>query len=123
MRIDSDNSYLSLEKVEQPGSALIWRVAAAVAHDGCLAAVHGRARVHRTDQTPVEIANFAARRAQRFELTLSRGGWLRVNRGPSGRTLVRYRLAQWGAGASLEGRVRLERGTTEAFCRELGGLL
>lgn len=94
-----------------------------MAHHGCLAAVHGRARVHTTEQTPEKFADFVARRAQRFDLMLSRGGWLRVRRGRGGRTLVRYRLAQWGAGASLEGAVRLERGSSEAFCRELGGLL
>jgi hypothetical protein len=123
MRIDSNNSYLSLEKVEHVGRAVVWQVAAAVAHDGCLAAVHSRTRVHTTSQTPEKIADFAACRAQRFELMLSRGGWLRVRRCRGGRALVRYRLAQWGAGASLEGRVRLERGSAEAFCRELGGLL
>ena len=123
MRINSNDSYLSLEKVEQPGATVVWRVAAAVSHEGCLAAVHSRTRVHKTDQTPEEIADFAARRAQHFELMLSRGGWLRVRRSRGGRTLVRYRVAQWGAGASLEGRVRLERESAEAFCRELGGLL
>ena len=123
MRIGTDNSYLSLERVEHSGSGVVWQVVAAVAHDGCLAAVHGRPRVHTTNQTPAKIADFAARRAQRFELRFSQGGWLRVKRGSGGCTLVRYRLAQWGAGASLEGRVRLERGSTAAFCRELRGLL
>ncbi len=123
MRIDSDNNCLTLEKVEQRGSTVLWRFVAAVNNAGCLAAVYGRAKVHATEETPAQIADFAARRARRFELRLSRGSWLRLWRGRRGCTLVRYRLGQWGGGASLEGRVRLNGRSADTICRELGGLL
>jgi len=123
MRIDSDNNCLTFERVEQQGSTVFWRFVAAVNNAGCLAAVYGRAKVHKTEETPTQIANFAAHRARHFELRLSRGSWLRLRRGRGGCTLVRYRLGQWGSGASLEGRVRLKGKSAETFCRELGGLL
>jgi hypothetical protein len=123
MRIDSENNFLSIERVGQEGSTVVWRMVAAAANDGCFAAVCSRAKVHTTDETSARIAKFAAGQAQRFELMLSRSGWLRIRRGHSGRTLVRYRLGQWGAGASLEGKVCLEGESATAFCRELRGLL
>jgi hypothetical protein len=123
MRIGSDDSFLSLEKVEQIGATVTWRIAAAIAGVGCFAAVHGRTKVRTTEETLGQIANFKARRIQQFELMLSQGGWLRLGRDPKGRTLVRYRVGQVRAGASLEGKVRLEDDSADVFCRELRGLL
>ena len=123
MRIGSDDSFLSLEKVEQIGATVTWRIAAAVAGVGCFAAVHGRTKVRTTEETLGQIANFKARRIQQFELMLSQGGWLRLGRDPKGRTLVRYRLGQLSAGAALEGKLRLEGESAKAFCRELRELL
>jgi hypothetical protein len=123
MRIGTDDSFLSLERVEQVGPTVVWRIAAAVAGAGCFAAVHGRTKVHTTDDTLGRVANFTAHRVQKVELMLSRGGWLRIKRDPNGGTLVRYRLGQLTAGASLEGKVYLEGESAKAFCRELGGLL
>ena len=123
MRIGSDDSFLSLERVEREGKTVVWRVAAAVTGVGCIAAVHGRAKVHTTDETPDRIANFKANRVQQFELMLSQGGWLRIRRDPKGRTLVRYRLGQLSAGAALEGRLHLDGKSAKAFCHELGELL
>ena len=123
MRIGSDDSFLSLERVGQEGPTVVWRIAAAVTGVGCIVAVHGRAEVRTTDETPERVANFKANRVQQFELMLSQGGWLRIKRDRRGRTLVRYRLGQLSAGAALEGKVRLEGECAKAFCRDLGGLL
>jgi len=123
MRIGSDDSFLSLERVGQEGPAVVWRVAAAVTGLNCFATFHGRAKVHTIEETPERIANFKANRVRRFELMLSHGGWLRVKRDRRGRTLVRFRLGQFRAGAALEGKVRLEGESATAFCRDLRGLL
>jgi hypothetical protein len=123
MRIGSDDSFLSLERVEQESKTVVWRVAAAVTSVGCIAAVQGRAKVHTTDETPERIARFKANQVRQFELMLSQGGWLRIKRDPKGRTLVRYRLGQLSAGAALEGKLRLEGESAKAFCRELRELL
>lgn len=123
MRINTDDSFLSLERVEPEGPSVVWRVQAAVASEGCIVAVHGRTKVRTTDDTPERLADFTAHRAQRLDLVLSKGGWLRLKRAPSGRTLVRYRFGRLSAGASLEGEVRLDGKSAEACCQELGGLL
>ena len=123
MRINTDDRFLSLERVGPDGPRVVWQVQATVAGDGCVMAVHDRVKVHTTDETPERVADFAAHRAQRLELMLSKGGWLRVNRAPSGRTLLRYRFGQLSAGASLEGEVRLEGEPAEMCCRELAQLL
>ena len=123
MRIKTDESFLSLERVEPQGPNVVWRIRAAVASEGCIVAVHGRTKVRTTNETPERLADFAAHRAKRLDLALSKGGWLRLNRAPSGRTLVRYRFGRLIAGASLEGEVRLEGESAEACCREIGGLL
>jgi len=123
MRIGSDDSFLSLERVEQEGKTIVWRVAAAVTGVGCIAAVQGRARVLPTDETTERMARFKAKRAQQFEVALSQGGWLRLKRDPKGRTLVRYRLGQLSASAALEGKLSLEGKSAKAFCHELGELL
>jgi hypothetical protein len=123
MRIGSDDRFLSLERVQQEGKTIVWRVAAAITGVGCIAAVQGRARVQPTDEIPERMARFRTNRVQQFEVTLSQGGWLRLKRDPKGRTLVRYRLGQLSAGAALEGKLRLEGKTAKAFCRELGELL
>ena len=123
MRMGSGDSFLSLERVGPDGPAIVWRISAAVAGAGCIAAVHGQAKVFAMDETPAQLAGFTDHRVQRFELTLSEGGWLRIKRVPSGRTLVRYRVGQWKAGMALEGEVRLEGEAAEAFCREIGSLL
>ena len=86
-------------------------------------AVHGRTRVRTSDRTPDQVAKFVAHRAQRLELTLSDGGWLRLKRTLPGRTLIRYRFGPLLAGATLEGEVRLEGESAKACCRELQGLL
>jgi hypothetical protein len=123
MRINAEDKFLSLERVGAGGPRVVWRVQAILASEGCIVAVHGKARVHTTDETQGEIADFKAHRAKRLELSLSKGGWLRLHRAPNGRTLVRYRFARLTAGTSVEGEVRLERESAEACCRELGGLL
>jgi hypothetical protein len=123
MYIGSDSNFLSLEKVQHEGPTLVWRFLAGVAGAGCIAAVHGEAEVITTDETPTQIADFRAHRAQKLGLVLSEGGWLRIRRVPSGRTLVRYRVCQLKASLVLEGDIRLEAEPAEAFCRELGELL
>ncbi len=123
MCIGSDNNFLSLEKVAHEDPTVTWRFLAAAAGAGCVAAVHGEANVITTDETPTQVADFMAHRAQRLDLILSEGGWLRVKRNPSGRALVRYRVCQLKASLVLEGEVRLEPDPAEAFCRELGGLV
>ncbi len=123
MRITTDDRFLSLERVGTEGAAVIWQIQAAVANQGCIVAVHGQTRVRTAQDTPERVANFAANREQRLELSLSKGGWLRLKRTPKGGTLVRYRFGQLPAGATLEGEVRLEGESAEACCRELGGLL
>ncbi|MDD1750245.1 MAG: hypothetical protein LUO89_10265 [Methanothrix sp.] len=123
MRINTDDRFLSLERVEPQGTGVVWQIQAAVASEGCIVAVHGRATVRTTEETPEQVADFTAHRAQRLDLMLSKGGWLRLKRAPGGRTLVRYRFGRLSAGASLEGELRLEGESAEACCRELGGLL
>ncbi len=123
MRIGSDDSFLSVEKVEADGSTVIWRILASVAGPGCIAAVHSQARVETTDEIVRRAVDFAAHRLHRFDLTLSEGGWLRLKRVPSGRTLVRYRVGQVKAGAALEGELHLEGEPAEACSRELRELL
>ena len=123
MRIGSDDTFLSLERVGQDGPTVVWRFAAAVSRVGCVAAVCGRAQVQTTDETPGRIAEFNTNRVQRFELMLSQGGWLRIKRDRRGRTLVCYRLRQPRADAALEGKIRLEGEGAKAFCRDLGRLL
>ena len=82
MRIGSDDSFLSLERVEQEGKTIVWRVAAAVSGVGCLAAVQGRATVLATPETTERMARFKANRLQQFEVSLSQGGWLRLKLDP-----------------------------------------
>ncbi len=123
MCIGSENSFLSLERVEQEDPTVAWRFLAAAAGAGCVAAVHGQANVITTEETPAQVADFMAHRAQRLDLVLSEGGWVRIKRNPNGRALVRYRVSQLKASLVLEGEVRLEPEPAEAFCRELGGLL
>ncbi len=96
---------------------------AAIADTGCVAAFYGRMRVRASDEITRRIADFAARRLQRLELTLSEGGWLRLRRARGGHTLFRFRLGRTSIGAALEGRVCLEDKSAEACCRELAGLL
>ncbi len=123
MRIDADNNYLSLERIKQEGPAPVWRVVAGVAKEGCFAAVASRAKVLATTETSRRMADYTAHRSHRFEVTLSGGGWLRLRRGRSGRMLVSYRVGRWGRGATLEGRLPVERRCAAALCRELEGLL
>ena len=123
MRINTDDRFLSLERVGSPGPNVVWQVQATLASEGCILAVHDRVKVRTDDETPARLADFAAHRAHRLELSLSKGGWLRLNRAPSGRTLLRYRLGKLTAGASLEGQVRLEGASAEACGRELASLL
>jgi len=123
MRIGSDDSFLSLERVEQEGPTLVWRIQAAIVGAGCIAAVCRRAKVAITDGTLERMADFSAHRVQQFKVILSHGGWLRVKREPRGRTLVRYRVGRLSSGATLEGKVRLKGKAGEVFCREVEGLL
>jgi len=123
MHINTNDRFLSLERVAGEGPDVVWQVQASVANKSCVVAVHDRVTVHTTDETPKRVANFTAHRAQRLELMLSKGGWLRLNRAPSGSTLIRYRFGRLSAGAALEGEVRLEGESAETCCRELGGLL
>jgi len=101
----------------------VWRIRAAAANQGCIVAVHGRTRVCTTDKTSEQVANFVANRAQRLDLALSKGGWLRLKRTRSGRTLIRYRFGPMLPGVALEGEIRLEGESAKASCRELSGLL
>jgi hypothetical protein len=123
MLINTDDRFLSLERIAGEGPGVVWQIQATVASEGCVVAIHDRVTVHTTNETPGRVADFTAHRTRRLELMLSKGGWLRLNRAPSGRTLIRYRFARVSAGASLEGEVRLEGESAEACCRELGGLL
>ncbi len=124
MRIGSDDSYLSVERVGQEGSKLLWRIEAAVAGGGWrFTAVHDLVRVDTTDETIGRIGAFTAHRIQQFEIILVEGVALRIKRDPSGRVLIRYRVGQVNASAALEGAVVLKGETANAFCRQLKGLL
>jgi len=123
MRINTNDRFLSLERVASETPNVVWQVQASVASESCVVAVHDRVTVRTTDETSKRVANFAAHRAQRLEFMLSKGGWLRLNRAPSGRTLIRFRFGRLSAGAALEGEVRLDGELAETCCKELGGLL
>jgi len=124
MRVGSDHSYLSVERVGQEGPKLIWRIEAAVASGGWrFRAVHDRLQVDTTDETLRRIGDFTANRIQQFEMILAEGVGLRIKRDPSGRVLIRYRVGQVSPSAALEGAVVLKGETADAFCRQLEGLL
>ncbi len=123
MQIGSDESFLLVERVGQQGPTVVWRIQAGVAGVGCLAAMYRRASFPQGDDTLRRVAEFVAYRVQRFKLNLSRGDWLRIGRSRGGSTLVSYRLGHLSAGATLEGRIRLNSKSAAAFCRQLGELL
>jgi hypothetical protein len=123
MYISTAESLLSLERVRSTRTGPVWRIRAAAANRGCLVAVHGRTTVRTTDKTSEQVANFVANQARRLHLTLSKGGWLRLNRIRGGGTLIRYRFGPLWPGVALEGEVRLEGESAKAWCRELSELL
>ena len=124
MRIGSDNSFLSVDRVAKQDPGPVWRVEAASVSDGWkFAASHERVRVLNAEETLAQVSEFAFLKAQRVDMALSEGGWLRVKRHPNGQILVRYRVARMSAGRALEGEVRLEPEFAEAFYHELRRLL
>ena len=123
MRINTDDRFLSLERIATDSPSVVWQVQATVASESCVVAVHDRVTVQTTKETQDRLADLTTRRAGRLEVMLSKGGWLRLNRASDGGTLIRYRLGRLIAGTSLEGEVRLEGESAEACSRESGGLV
>ena len=124
MRIGSDDSCLSVERVGQEGSRVLWRIKAAVAGGGWrFTAVHDRVRVDTTDETFGRIGDFTAHRVQQFEIIVADGFGLRVKRDPSGRILIRYRVGQVSPCSALAGAIVLKGEHADAFCRQLESLL
>jgi hypothetical protein len=124
MRIGSDDSYLSVERVGQEGSNVFWRIEAAVAGGGWrFTAIHDRVQVDTTGETFGRIRDFTSHRIQQFEMILAQGVGLHAKRDLSGRVLIRYRVGQVSPCAALEGAAVLKGETVDAFCRQLEGLL
>ena len=85
--------------------------------------MYDRVVANTSAESSKQMADFAALRAQRFEVDLSEGGWLRLNRDVRGYILIRYRVGRLQAGAAIEGEIVLESESASSFCKELGAIL
>jgi len=123
MRIGHNDNSLSIEKVGQ-NTCPIWRFEATVIGAGWMfAGMYDRVIANSSPEIRKAMADFAALRAQRFEVELSEGGWLRLKRDARGYILLRYRVSRLQAGAALEGEIVLESDFAGGFCSELAALL
>ena len=123
MRIGHNDNSLCIEKVGQ-NSHPIWRFEATVIGAGWMfAGMYDRVVANTSAESSNQMADFAALRAQRFEVDLSEGGWLRLNRDVRGYILIRYRVGRLQAGAALEGEIVLESDSASSFCKELEAIL
>lgn len=124
MHFGSRDNYLCVEKAGYVGTTVRWRVEAVVGCDGWhSAAVHDNVKVADFGKASRGMADFAARKTQRFKVFLVEGGWLLVNRNRSGGVVIRYRVGHVKAGAAIEGVVFLSRKDAKRFCLHLGGLI
>jgi hypothetical protein len=123
MQIKTDDTFLAIERVRKNGATAVWELQTAVTGTTCVVATCRQARVRADGEVRKRVSDFAAQRARRLELLLPRVGWLRLRRGLSGQTVVRYRVGGLSGGSSVEGELRLEGKATQACCHELRKLL
>src|SRR5438093_1517300 len=124
MRIGRDDNRLSIERREPNDPYSPWRIEADATGAGeRFSMVHDHAMLDTSERTLQQLADFEALKSQRVEISLSEGGWLRLERDTRGSITVYYRLASWSVRAVLKGEVVVEGEFAGGICRELAALL
>src|SRR6266851_5162079 len=92
MRIGRDDNFLFLEKCDPHDVHSPWRVeAVATASGQRCSAVHDRVMLDVSQKTMQQFAKFEALQTQSVEISLTEGGWLRLERDAKGYITVHYR--------------------------------
>ena len=124
MRIGRDDNFLLIENRPLEGGFLACRIeAVATASGRRFSALHDAVLLDTSEPAVQRFAEFATLKKDRSEITLTEGGWLRLERDVRGYITVHYRIGDRKTLAAMEGAVIVEGEFAGRFCRELGALL
>jgi hypothetical protein len=124
MRIGREDNFLLIENSPLEGGFSACHIEAVTTASGRrFSALHDAVFLDTSEPALQRFAEFAAFKKDRLEITLTEGGWLRLERDVRGYITVRYRIGDLKTLAAMEGAVIVEGEFVGRFCRELGALL
>jgi len=117
LKIGDDEKYLWIEPADLGGGVSAWRMQAyEKCSHGEIFARNDAVVSNSSDDLRREFTEFESLRRQAFEMLLSAGGWLRLERMSRGNIQVRYRIASWRGDAAVEGKLTVEGEYGNDFC-------